>query len=363
MNYEINQITLIDPKELTGLPDNPRFISKQNYERLKRDMLDDPDFLARRPILINKVDDVLGVYAGNMRLKVALEENYPLVPVIIDENLSKGLMRKRALRDNQEYGEWDMDILANEWSSELESLDLPELEAPKLEPDIQEDDFNPDEVEKNIHGVVRGDIWQLGDHRLMCGDSTMIDDVEKLMDRQKADMVFTDPPYGISAEKMRLGTGKQHFQRQEGWDSERPDISLALSLADYICIWGGNYFSDILPVSNDWLCWHKKNDGLSFSEFELAWTNFGKNTRLFSHHWGGEKKQHPTMKPIDVCVWGIGLLDNISIIVDLFGGSGSTLIACEQTNRKCYMMELDEHYCSVIIERWQKLTGKEAIRL
>jgi DNA modification methylase len=353
----------IDPNKLTLLEDNPRLISDKNLERLKRDLQDDPDFLQARPVLVNQVGGELIVYAGNMRTKAALELGWDSIPVRIDKDLSKEVMRKRALRDNQEYGEWDQELLAEYWSEELATLDLPELEPIVVEAEVMEDEFNPDEVEKNIHGVVRGDIWQLGEHRLMCGDATSIDDVEKLMDGQKADMVFTDPPYGIDVEKMTLGTGQKAFARQEGWDSERPDINNIFLFADYFCIWGGNYFSDVLPTTNDWLCWHKKNDGLSFSEFELAWTNFGKNTRLISHHWGGEKKLHPTMKPIAVCEWAIGQVDNIKTVLDLFGGSGSTLIACEQTNRKCYIMELDEHYVSVIIERWQKLTNKQALRL
>jgi hypothetical protein len=129
-----------------------------------------------------------------------------------------------------------------------------------------------------------------------------------------------------------------------------------------VCIWGGNYFCDVLPISNDWLVWHKKNDGLSFSECELAWTNFGCNTRHFSHHWGGEKKLHVTMKPLEVIAWAMNKSkEKAKTVVDLFGGSGSTLIACEQTGRKCYMMELDPHYADVIIDRWEKMTGEKAV--
>ena len=105
---------------------------------------------------------------------------------------------------------------------------------------------------------------------------------------------------------------------------------------------------------------HKKNDNLSFSEFELAWTNLGKNTRHISHHWGGEKKKHPTQKPLDVILWCMGIIKGYKNILDPFLGSGSTLIACEKTNRVCYGMELDPHYCDVIINRWEQYTGKKA---
>jgi len=234
-------------------------------------------------------------------------------------------------------------------------FEIPEEEEPT---EITEDEI-PEEVETRCK---LGDIWQLGDHRLICGDSTDPAVIDRLMDGEKADMVMTDPPYGINAEKMTMGTGAKEFYRGKDWDSERPDISIAFTLADNICIWGGNYFTDVLPISNDWLVWHKKNDGLSFSECELAWTNFGRNVRHISHHWGNEKKLHVTMKPVEVIAWAIQQAkEKAEVIIDLFGGSGSTLIACEQLNRKCYMCELDPHYCDVIINRWETLTGQRAV--
>ena len=228
---------------------------------------------------------------------------------------------------------------------------------------VEPTEITEDEVPDNPETRCKlGNIWKLGHHRLICGDSTDVAVIDRLMDGVKADMVMTDPPYGINAEKMTMGTGAKDFYRGEGWDSERPDISIVLTLADNVCIWGGNYFTDILPISNDWLVWHKKNDGLSFSECELAWTNFGRNIRHISHHWGNEKKLHVTMKPVEVIAWAIQQAkERAEVIVDLFGGSGSTLIACEQLNRKCYMAELDPHYCDVIIERWKNLTGGKAV--
>lgn len=175
-------------------------------------------------------------------------------------------------------------------------------------------------------------------------------------------MVMTDPPYGIDAEKMTMGSGAKEYYRGSDWDKQRPDVSFLLDLAPDVCIWGGNYFADVLPVSNDWLVWHKKNDGLSFSECELAWTNFGRNIRHLSHHWGREKKLHVTMKPLAVIAWAIQQSKTQAhVVLDLFGGSGSTMIACEELGRKCWMMEMDPHYCDVIIDRWQKLTGKKAV--
>jgi DNA modification methylase len=173
--------------------------------------------------------------------------------------------------------------------------------------------------------------------------------------------LLTDPPYGINANKQTLGTGKKKFHRGENWDIEVPDFYYVLALVNKAIIWGGNYFADKLPINNDWLCWHKKNDGLSFSEFELAWTNLGKNCRMLSHHWGGEKKEHPTMKPLKLMEWCINYLDDKPIL-DIFCGSGSTMVASHQLKRKCYGMELDPKYCQVIIDRMKKLDPSLVIK-
>jgi DNA modification methylase len=203
-----------------------------------------------------------------------------------------------------------------------------------------------------------GDLWLLGDHRLLCGDSTKSEDVERLMDGATADALVTDPPYGINANKQTLGKGKKEFERGGDWDAQKPDILPLLTYCKTQVVWGGNYFADVLPPTNDWLCWHKKNDGRSYSEFELAWSNLGKNCRLLSHHWGGENKLHPTMKPVAVMEWCVDMTQGT--IFDPFLGSGSTLIAAEKTGRKCYGMELDPKYCDVIVKRWEDYTGKKA---
>lgn len=205
-----------------------------------------------------------------------------------------------------------------------------------------------------------GDLYELGNHRLLCGDSTDKATVEKLMNGEKFDLL-TDPPYGINANKENLGKGKKQFYRGDDWDSSIPNFFHVLSLFNKYIIWGGNYFADKLKPTNDWLCWHKKMDNRSFSEFELAYSNLEKNCRLLSHHWSGEEKLHPTMKPVKVMEWCIDFLGNN--IFDLFGGSGSTLIACEKTNRKCFMCELDPHYIQVIIERYIKFTGRDDVYL
>jgi DNA modification methylase len=174
--------------------------------------------------------------------------------------------------------------------------------------------------------------------------------------------LLTDPPYGINANKQTLGSGKKQFHRGDSWDSEVPDFYYILALVDKAIIWGGNYFTENLEVSNDWLCWHKNNDNRSFSEFELAWTNLGNNCRHLSHHWGKESKLHPTMKPVKVIEWCINMLDNKPIL-DIFLGSGSTMVAAHQLKRKCYGMELDPKYCQVIVDRMKQLDPTLEIKI
>ena len=168
--------------------------------------------------------------------------------------------------------------------------------------------------------------------------------------RGRIDAVVTDPPYGIGAPDMTLGAGKKEFKRGE-WDQERPDIEPFISLAPLTCIWGGNYFTDILPVTNDWLIWHKRNDGRSYSECEMAWTNFGKNVRHLSHHWATEKKKHPTQKPTWVMRWCLSFLPEGCTVLDPFMGSGTTGVACVMSGRNFIGIEIDPDYFKIAERR------------
>jgi site-specific DNA-methyltransferase (adenine-specific) len=300
------------------------------------------------------------VLGGNMRLKALQEAKVKEVWIDVAEGWTEGQKKEFIIKDNVGFGEWDWDILANEWEPDLLEdwgLDLPDMF--EQEPEATEDDYQePDDLRVDI---VKGDLIEIGEHRLLCGDSTDADQVAKLMNGEICNLL-TDPPYGINANKQTLGSGKKEFYRGENWDNEIPDFYYILEFVDKAIIWGGNYFADKLPVNNDWLCWHKKNDNLSFSEFELAWSNLGKNTRIISHHWGKEVKIHPTMKPIKVIEWCINFFDNKTIL-DVFLGSGSTMVAAHQLNRKCYGMELDPKYCQVIIDRMQKLDPNLEIKI
>ena len=348
---ELRKIT-----EIKLNPNNPRLIKDDKFKKLVQSIKDFPEMLNIRPIVVNTDMIILG---GNMRYRACKEAGIKEIPVIITD-LSEDKQREFLIKDNTSGGEWDWDMIANEWDAEeLEAwgLDLPVFDI-KDEGTAEEDNYEvPDTIETDI---VLGDLFEIGEHRLLCGDSTDINKVELLMNGKKCNLL-TDPPYGIKANKQTLGTGKKQFHRGEDWDNEVPDFFYVLALIDKAIIWGGNYFTDRLDINNDWLCWHKKNDGLSFSEFELAWSNIGKNCRMLSHHWGGEQKLHPTMKPIKVMEWCLKFLDDKPVL-DIFLGSGSTMVASHYLNRKCYGMELDPKYCQVIVDRMKKLDSTLVIK-
>ena len=342
--------------EITRNPANPRIIKDERFAKLVQSLKDFPEMANVRPIVVNKDMVILG---GNMRFRAMKEAKWKEVPVeVVDWSEEK--QREFIIKDNVGFGEWDWDDLANNWDAE--ELDAWGLDVPvgfTEEPEAEEDDYvMPDEIQTDI---VLGDLFEIGEHRLLCGDSTDSDAVAKLMDGKKADML-TDPPYGIDI-NMNMGRlkGQPKKFEEKNWDKSVPDFFYLLELFENKIIWGGNYFADRLPITKDWLCWSKKTKGLDFAEFELAWTNTGKNARILEHHWSGEKKLHPTMKPVPVIAWCLEYLHSENIF-DPFLGSGSTMVAAHQLKRKCYGMELDPKYCQVIIDRMLKLDSSLTIK-
>ena len=225
----------------------------------------------------------------------------------------------------------------------------------------------------------------------MCGDSTSIDAVDKLMDGQKADMVFTDPPYGMFLDadyssmksKFKGSSGGAKYDNVKGDHEDfNPEfintIFAAFGYCKEILLWGADYYADLLQDRNagSWVVWDKRGDEsadkMFGSTFELCWSKARHKRMLARVKWAGifgterehdKKRCHPTQKPVDLVTWFFDYysMQDKKLIVDLFGGSGSTLIACEKTNRDCCMMELDPKYCDVIIKRWQDFTGQQAI--
>lgn len=220
----------------------------------------------------------------------------------------------------------------------------------------------------------------------MCGDATNKDDVDRLVKSEHVRLALTDPPYGISVvgkDGKIGGGGRTHFENKPGKfcksstyaqviGDESTDIAsrnyaLVREQSDNQIIFGGNYFSDFLPPSRCWLIWDKQNSG-NFADAELAWTSFDKVVKIYRYMWNGlcrkgsrkielPRRVHPTQKPVGLFMKILGDYSNFKdTILDCFGGSGTTLIAADQTGRKCLMMELSEHYVDIIIERWQELT-------
>ena len=167
----------------------------------------------------------------------------------------------------------------------------------------------------------------------------------------QVDAVITDPPYGISANRMTLGKGKKEFHRGGDWDDGTPDIRWIPGFARWFCVWGGNYFADQLPPTNDILVWHKLNDGRSFSECEFAWTNAGKQSRIRQHHWSGEEKEHPTQKPVAIMAWTLGYFPDANTILDPFMGSGTTGVACANLGREFIGIEREPKYFDIACRR------------
>lgn len=222
---------------------------------------------------------------------------------------------------------------------------------------------------------------QLGRHKLMCGDATSREDVMMLVDGEKVDLVLTDPPYGIrilgNSSRGQIGSKGSKYPEvigDNGTAMMREHYRVVRLLCNRQIIWGGQNFTDILPPSCGWLFWDKmRSKGLSFSDGELAYTNFNTRIKKYEHRWDGTAGRintldglyHPTQKPVELHAKILEDYTNPGdVIIDCFGGSGTTLIACEITGRKCLMMEISPDYCEVIRERYEKQTeGKSCWRL
>ena len=348
--------------------------------------------------------DPIGVWhneivEGHGRFQAAKELGIDIVPVIRLDELTDEQRKAYALVHNKltMNSDFDLDILSDELDK-IFDIDMSDfgfdLSLDDEEPQEVVEDEVPEEVETRCK---LGDLWQLGDHRLICGDSTDVNVIDRLMDGVKADMVFTDPPYGMNLDtdysKMDNESSNAEFRKRKNivggkkyeqgkvdeFHPEMIDAVFAID-TDEMFLWGADYFSELLPNKNDgsWIVWDKRDNNEQFdkmygSQFELCWSKKKHKREIARVRWCGvfgtetefdHKRYHPTQKPIKLAGW---FLDRYSKegqnIVDLFGGSGSTLIACEQLNRKCYMVELDPHYADVIIQRWENLTGEKAVLL
>ncbi len=336
-----------------------------------------------QPLVIDKNNEVV---IGHCRLLAAKKLKMQEVPCVCVDDLTEEQVKALRIVDNKSNeSPWDFDFLADELADiSLDGFDFDfgiDTDTDE-EAEIVEDEA-PEVDEENEPITKLGDIWQLGRHRLVCGDSTDKATVELLMNGNKADMVFTDPPYGISVVGDNGKVGADNLAKNGVYMPVKGDettetterffgVCKELGFDKYI-IWGGNYFVGFLPYSDGWVIWDKRGDMASnnFADGEMAWCSFHTPVRIYKQLWSGmiregehEKRVHPTQKPV-------GLIAEIlkdftkenDIILDCFGGSGSTLIACEQIDRQSYMIEYEAHYCDVIIKRWETLTGEKAVKL
>lgn len=383
--------------QIPGVPENPRTREDSKQRNLEKSIEELPEMTVARAALCFPYKGRYVVIGGNRRLEAQRALKRKEVPIIaLPENTPVDKLRRIALLDNESTGQTDWAKLAKDWSKD--EIRAWNIETPKgwfnEAPGKKAEEDNYIEPEKLKPRVKRGEIWKLGEQRLMCGDSINRYDVEKLMDGSVADLVFTDPPYQLETKGGCKGEIGKALKKQ-GADIEfisdfNPDNFLKTLLGVFEKNTINAYIfcnKNLLPnylnfavknkISYNVLVWKKPNaipigdshrpdiEYLVLFRKNAIWNNSLPNVNYSRClEYGRETGLHPTMKPIPLIGNELKISSNeSSIIVDFFGGSGSTLIACEQLNRKCYMMELTEHYCDVIINRWETLTGRKAVKI
>lgn len=340
------------------------------------------DFGFNSPILVDSNNVLI---AGHARVEACKLLNIKEIPCIKKDDLTDEQIKAYRIADNKlsDLGEYDLENIDAEIADLLDAdFDLAEYGLDDLLP-VEDIEVIEDEApEPPVNPVSElGDIWLLGKHRVLCGDSTLESSYIDLMQGKKAELLLTDPPYGIDygnqlikGEDFKDKTNKHGWRNfgNPSWDESKPELEtfdLIRLQAENSIIWGGNYFTKELPASMGWLIWDKGQRGFSLADGEMAWTSFDNALRIKSlarATANQEDKFHPTQKPIEIIKWCLDYADRhskikVSLIADPFLGSGSTLIACEQLDRICYGIELEPKYVDVIINRWQNLTGQDAI--
>ena len=350
------------------------------------------EFGFKVPIVIDKNGIIV---AGHTRYKASKKLGLKKIPCIIADDLTDEQIKAYRLADNKvsEKSEWDFDLLGEELD-EIFDIDMVDFGFEFSEDEEEETEVIEDEVPEEVEPIAKlGDIWQLGRHRLMCGDSTNLKDVQSLMNGALADLLITDPPYNVD---YHGGTAEKLTIKNDSMEDAqfRAFLAEAFNCADSVMKPGAVFY-----------IWHADSEGFNFRVAckEVGWNVrqcliwkksslvLGRQDYQWQHEpclygwkdgaghlWASDRKQttilefekpkkndvHPTMKP--VALFDYQIKNNTKggdIVLDLFGGSGTTIMACEQNNRIAYSMELDPHYVDVIIARWEKFTGQKAIRL
>lgn len=333
------------------------------------------EFGFNNPVLI---DEDNGIIAGHGRVLAAQKLGLQAVPCIRLAHLSETQRKAYVIADNRLAlnAGWDdsmltlelQDLKAEDFNLDLLGFEADELNA-LLNPIKETEGLTDEDAVPEVPEEPKtkpGDIYQLGRHRLMCGDATMIADVEKLMDGQYPDLIHTDPPYGMSAVS-KSGVLKEKYKTDimgdDTTDVAKDSFNLIYGLypdAKQIW-WGANYYSSSLPDSECWLVWDKNNGQSDQTDCELAWANFRSVVRQFTQSSEKKNRVHPTQKPVSLMEWIIKRFNvSAKTIADFFGGSGSTLIAAEKHGISGFLMEKDPRYCDVIVKRWEDFTGQKA---
>jgi len=379
---EQNAIIEVKVGEIKANPNNPRIIKDDKFKKLVKSIQEFPEMLKLRPIVVN--DDMV-VLGGNMRLKACKEAGLKEIPIIKASSLTEEQQKEFIVKDNVGYGEWDWDDLANNWDAEQLTdwgLDIPNFEAEVLE--AEEDDFAvPDGgIETDI---VLGDLFEIGEHRLICGDSTQTDTFSKLMDGEMGDMCITDPPYNVAYEGKTKDALKIENDSMGNDDFYKflydfySALTTAVKKGGAIYVWHAS--SEIINfgkamVDAGWLLkqqliWVKNTMVMGRQDYQwkhepclygwLAgdshkWYSDRKQTTIIEWDKPSRNGEHPTMKPIGLFSYQINNSSKIGdIVIDAFGGSGTTMVACEQLKRKARIIEYDPKYCQVIVDRMLKL--------
>lgn len=390
------QIKYYKASDLIEAEYNPRKLTKEAekhlIDSLKRFGLVDPVLINVNP---ERKNIIIG---GHQRVKIATKIGIKEIPCVeLDLTLEKE--KELNIRLNKNTGAFDEDLLQEYFEKEhlIEfGFDASEIEFFNIEEIENEGLTDPDEVPEAPKDPITqpGDLYILGNHRLLCGDSTNPQHVERLMDGKKADMVFTDPPYGMHLDadyssakgdpemnrRKSLGGGNKYKQVIGDHDDFTPELINTVFACFPDCqevfLWGADYYAELLPSKNDgsWVAWDKRleesTDKMYGSCFELCWSKSKHKRDIARIKWAGvfgveqehdKCRSHPTQKPTALAEWFFDRWgQGKTVIADLYGGSGTTLIACEKTNRHARLMELDPIYCDVIVKRWEDFTGKKA---
>jgi DNA modification methylase len=400
---------IVNINQVKANPKNPRIIKDDKFKKLVKSIEEFPDMLNKRPLVVfTDVDGKYVVLGGNMRLKACKEIGLKEIPIIVADEWTEEQKHEFLIKDNVGFGEWDWDQLANEWDSEkLDDwgLDLPVDFSVEETLEVEEDDFEVPEggIETDI---VLGDLFEIGEHRLLCGDSTDSEQVAKLMNGQKANMSFTSPPYNAGkSEALSNNTHTTDNKYNEYNDNQTKDnyLDLLIGFTNNAIIYSNYLICNIQSLAGnkialieylnkykdnfiDVAIWDKGHGAPAMAENVMtsAWeymffiSSKGNASRAIPNAnfrgtvpniYRGKPQRnnefsnvHAATFPIDLPEWALQFTEEGDIVLDQFLGTGTTMVASHQLKRKCYGMELDPKYCQVIIDRMKKLDSSIVIK-